>query len=536
MENQFSEFSIEVITEQASGLRKLPVKKGESLMDTLIRAGIYISAFCGGNGRCGKCKVQVLEGDAPISSEDRNFFTEEELKSGWRLSCTLHPTSNLKIAPERNDESQFDVVSEYNCAVGDKQKATGLNNQEYDIAIDIGTTTLAFELIHKSTGEVLHAVTSVNGQRKYGADVVARIQTSVEGRKKELQESIQKDVVSGIQRLVQECNITIDKIKQIGIAGNTTMIHLLKGYDCKSLGVFPFEPVNIDMICEPASKTLGNNSVDIGALQAENVILPGISTYVGGDIVSGLYAYGFAGKDDICLLIDLGTNGEMALGNRERILVTSTAAGPAFEGGNISRGMGSVAGAICSVMIDGNEVKYKTICDEVPCGICGTGVLETVAELVKAGLVDETGLLEDTYFDNGFPLAKDQNGKDITFTQKDIREIQLAKAAIRAGIETLLLRYGITTEQVTKVYLAGGFGYRLDTNKAVYVGMLPEALLDRIEAVGNSSLAGVVKYLKNRNDDDLRRIISVSSEITLANDADFNEFYMNAMMFADEKE
>ncbi|MBQ8040347.1 MAG: DUF4445 domain-containing protein, partial [Lachnospiraceae bacterium] len=192
---------------------------------------------------------------------------------------------------------------------------------------------------------------------------------------------------------------------------------------------------------------------------------------------------------------------------------------------------GSVAGAICSVAIDDGDVVIKTIRDENPRGICGTGVVEVTAELVKNGIVDETGLLDDDYFDNGFFLAKTKDGKDITFSQKDIREIQLAKAAIRAGIETLLLRYGITAGQVAKVYLAGGFGYQLDVKKAVLIGLLPETLSDRIEAVGNSSLAVAVKYLQNRDNSDLKKIVSVSKEVTLANDADFNAFYMGAMMF-----
>ena len=308
------------------------------------------------------------------------------------------------------------------------------------------------------------------------------------------------------------------------------MGHLLMGYDCDTLGVYPFTPVNIGFIKGTFEEILGSKGCN-----AEVVLLPGISTYVGGDIVSGMYAWEFDKSEEVCLLVDLGTNGEMALGNKDRILVTSTAAGPAFEGGNITWGMGSVAGAICSVKIEGEKTAVKTIWDKEPVGICGTGVVETVAELVKEEIVDEMGLMDEEYFENGFPLAKTADGEDIVFTQKDVREIQLAKAAVRAGVETLLLRYGVEKEQVSKVYLAGGFGYKLDKEKAVAIGMLPEELKEKIEAVGNSSLAGAVKYLKDeKSEETLRHLVEISEEIGLSSDKDFNEFYMDAMMFGEE--
>ena len=232
------------------------------------------------------------------------------------------------------------------------------------------------------------------------------------------------------------------------------------------------------------------------------------------------------------MFIDLGTNGEMGIGNKEKILVTSTAAGPAFEGGNITWGMGSVPGAICSVKLEGTEAEVKTIRDEAPQGICGTGVVETAAELVREEIVDETGALDEDYFDDGFPLAKTPDGKEIVFTQKDVREIQLAKAAVRAGVETLLLRYGIKKEEVSKVYLAGGFGYKLNTDKAIAIGMIPEEWADRIVAVGNSSLSGACKYLKDENGDKtIEKLVSISEEINLSADKEFNEFYMNEMFF-----
>lgn len=503
--------------------RRILIEEGESLMNALIREGYYMSAPCGGKGRCGKCGIQVLEGEAPVSPEDEKRFTKQELKDGWRLSCKLYPAEDMKIAFTLNDESQFEILSD--CKK--EETASVFEESGYNIAIDIGTTTIAMELLGKDSGKNLHTVTCINSQRAYGADVISRIQASVDGKKEELQNNIRQDLLKGIRCLTKEAGISLKKIERIAIAGNTTMGHLLMGYDCDTLGVYPFEPVNIDFIKGAFKEILGSEECE-----AQVVLLPGISTYVGGDIASGLYACGFDLSEEICLLVDLGTNGEMALGNKDRIFVTSTAAGPAFEGGNITWGTGSVAGAICSVKIEDKKASVKTIQDKPPAGICGTGVVEAAMELVKAGIVEDTGLMDEEYFDDGFPLAQTEDGRTIVFTRKDVREIQLAKAAIRAGAETLMLRYGVKKEQIARVYLAGGFGYKLDKEKAIAIGMLPAEFRDRIETVGNSSLSGAAAYLKNSDGEAaLRHLIKMSSEINLSADKEFNEFYMDYMMF-----
>lgn len=519
---------IEVTVRKGSETKKVMVRQKKSLMEALLREGYYISAVCGGTGRCGKCRIRVLEGKAAITTEDEKFFLQEELAEGWRLSCMLYPTEDLTILFTLRDETDFDVVSEYQAEQVFLEKTDSHHDsrREYEIAIDIGTTTLAFQLIDKKSKDIHSTVTTINSQRKYGADVISRIQASMDGRKEELRESIQKDIKEGIQKLLAECEVSQQQLVRIVIGCNTTMGHLLMGYDCDSLGVYPFTPVNVSLIRGTMQEILKMDG------DAEVELLPGISTYVGGDIVSGLYACDFDKSDDICLLVDLGTNGEMALGNRSKILVTSTAAGPAFEGGNIEWGTGSVAGAIRSVKIKNKRAQVQTIMEKAPIGICGTGVIETVAELLREGLLDETGLLDEDYFDEGFPLSQTMDGQEIVLTQKDIRELQLAKAAVRAGIETLLLRYGIQKEQVARVYLAGGFGYRLDTQKAIAIGMLPAEFADCTQAVGNSCLAGTIKYLRQEQDDEtLQKLVDIAEEINLSADKDFNEIYMDAMMF-----
>lgn len=213
-------------------------------------------------------------------------------------------------------------------------------------------------------------------------------------------------------------------------------------------------------------------------------------------------------------------------------MATSTAAGPAFEGGNITWGVGSIEGAIAGVTIENGAAVVCTIGDKNPTGICGTGVVESVAELIKAELVDETGCLDDDYFDDGYPLAVMEDGTKIVLTQQDIREIQLAKAAVRAGVETLFLRYGISKEAVDHVYLAGGFGFKLDCQKAIEIGMIPEEFSGKIEAIGNSSLGGTVKCLLQEDGWERASAIgSRSEEINLSADKDFNQFYMDCMFF-----
>lgn len=497
--------------------------EGETILQALQREEMAFSAVCGGKGKCGKCKIRLLDGELPVTDSDREFFDAEALAAGLRLSCLAVPKGDCTISLDFSDETAFEVLADF---AGGGSATAAESEHAYGIAIDIGTTTIALNLLGLKSGESRQVYTCINRQRRFGADVISRIQASNDGEKDALQQSIREDLLKGIQVLTEQSGVEKEKITQIAIGGNTTMGHLLMGYSCEGLGVYPFTPVNISTITGSFLEILGSDFLD-----SRVTLIPGISTYVGGDIVSGLLANGFAEDTSVNLLIDLGTNGEMAIGNKERIFVTSTAAGPAFEGGNIEYGMGSVPGAICNVTIQDGQAEVRTIGDAAPAGICGTGVVETVAELLKEELIDETGLLDEDYEDE-FPLAKAADGTDILFTQKDIREIQLAKSAVRAGVETLMLRYGVTCDQVGCVYLAGGFGYKIDQNKAIAIGMLPEAFAGKIKTVGNSSLGGAVCCLKEAGAlEKAEQIAEMAEEIPLSGDKDFNDFYMEYMMF-----
>ena len=510
--------------------KEIVSQAGVSLLQTLVENGVYISAACGGAGKCGKCKVRFMEGATEITADDEACLSKEELEAGWRLSCLSHPEADCVIEVESDDESDFAIVSDYQ---DKKEQAEQVDEAGYYIAIDIGTTTIAINLIGTTSKAVCQTHTTINRQRAYGADVISRIQASVDGKGEELRESIQRDLLEGITEVVEMEGIAPSQVEKIAIAGNTTMGHLLMGYSCESLGVFPFTPVNIDTIHVAFQELFeGVCQEDSGFANTEIVLLPGISTYVGADISAGILACDMDQTEGVCLLVDLGTNGEMAIGKAGDYMVTSTAAGPAFEGGNISWGMGAVKGAICGVTIQDQEVTLETIGDKPPVGLCGTGVLETMYELLQDELVDETGVLDDDYFDDGFELAKTPEGESIVFTQKDVREIQLAKSAVRAGLETLLLRYGVTYDEIEKVYLAGGFGYRIDLHKAIGIGLLPEELEDKIEAVGNSSLKGAEKYLlEETGAARIEKIIGECQEVALSTDKDFIQFYTDYMFF-----
>jgi len=525
------EMPLEVTIKGTADERVVYGESGKNLLQILLNNQIYINAVCGGNGKCRKCRIRVLEGKINISEEDRKSFSEEELSMGMRLACCARPSENCTIEICQEDESDFHVVGIKSGEVNENGRMTG-DLHQCGIAIDIGTTTLALSLLDLERGRVLDTYTTMNHQRKFGADVITRMQAACSGQETMLQESIRKDLKTGISDLLKKNKLTSEKLKKIAVAGNTTMLHLLMGYSCEGLGIYPFTPVTLKLEKRKFSEVFGTTEIPD---ETEVFLLPGNSTYVGADIMSGLYSCGFHKNEKICVLIDLGTNGEMAVGNKDKIMVTSTAAGPAFEGGNIEWGVGSIAGAVCGVQIENNQALITTIEDKPPAGICGTGVIETMAELVRNNLVDETGVLEEEYFENGFPIAQNAEGKTIVFTQKDVREIQLAKSAVRAGLETLLLRYGVTKEQIDQVYLAGGFGYYLKIDKAVQIGMLPAELEQKTIAVGNTSLSGAVQFLLHEEEAKsiLTELAEKGEEIQLSSDRNFNDLYMDNMMFGD---
>lgn len=511
-------------------------RKTDSLLKTLQEHDIFIPAVCGGRGTCGKCSVRFTYGVVEPSEEDRKFFSKEKLEEGYRLACKAYPVQSCTVILDERESSGFFVLTDEGTAdpaYGASQDDSAEQKEDvqiqgnpadvsYGIAVDIGTTTIAMQLLELPEGRQADVFTDINRQRAYGADVISRIEASNAGQKEELRKSICEQLAAGFHKLTDGKE---RKVSRMVIGGNSTMIHLLMGYSCETLGVYPFTPVDISLTHTTCRELLGLQDQEFDVM-----ICPGVSTYVGGDITAGMYALDFDKREKPCVLVDLGTNGEMAIGCKDRIMVTSTAAGPAFEGGNIVCGTGSIPSAICKVELDGEKVKLETIGNEEPCGICGTGVIDAVYELKKEEIMDETGLMEDPYFEDGLLLSEKNGG--IRFYQKDVRELQLAKSAVRAGLETLISKYGITYDDIEHIYIAGGFGYQMDVQKAAHIGLLPAECLDKISAAGNTCLKGTIKALTDENAEErLRHLSGLASEVQLSNDKEFQEFYMEYMYF-----
>ena len=516
-----------------------------TLMSTLLRNKLIDGGFCGGRGDCGRCRIQFLEGITAPTPLERSTLEADELRQGYRLACMTKPKNDCAIRLALLDTAGIAVVAEMIDVTEDidykgQQKKQTQNNksnvmnpadngtsidvseqsdglyQEWSvikktgvmIAVDLGTTTIAMQLMELDTGRIIDTYCEMNPQRRYGADVLSRIQASCEGNR----DVLQKIVVEALERGVAHFVEWNADIKCMCIAGNTTMQHLLMGYDVSSLGRSPFTPVEIGL--QEYKHFAWNFSV---------WLVPGISAFVGGDIVAGLYACDMLPKFSPALLIDLGTNGEMAITDGVRMIVTATAAGPAFEGG---------AGA----------------------GIIGSDMIACIAGLLRQDIVDETGLLAEPYFSEGIFFAPGKSGQSLYLTQEDIRSLQMAKAAVRAGVEILLKRLGEEytdesrsdnlssnksrsgAQQDIHVYLAGGFGYYLDVEAAFRIGLLPEHMRGHVRAVGNTSLTGaymIGRDLWQRKIDKqmLEKSLSSIKSINLAKQDEFEQLYIQYMNF-----
>lgn len=515
-----------------------------TIMSTLLKNNMINGSFCGGRGDCGRCRIQFIEGVTAPTALERSALSAEELRQGYRLACLARPKDDCVIrlaltdAPETNIVSEMMGVTEnIDCLSqcdnstknrkSDVMESAGTFETDTMIAVDLGTTTIAMQLMEMDTGKVLDTYCEMNPQRRYGSDILSRIQASCEGNR----EILQKSVLEVLERGAARFGNRSSDIKCMCVAGNTTMEHLLMGYDVSSLGRSPFTPVEIGL--QEYKHPVWDFPVRL---------MPGISTFVGGDIVAGLYACGMLNGSLPSLLIDLGTNGEMAVTDGTHMIVTATAAGPAFEGG---------AGA----------------------GIIGSDMVACTAQLLKQGIMDESGLLAEPYFTEGvsvhvtdksqysqYRFTPGRAGQTLYMTQEDIRSLQMAKAAVRAGVEVLLKRLEerkqskaqrndvqmITTQQndeqtgvrqIDRVYLAGGFGYYLDAEAAFCIGLLPEHMRGRVQAVGNTSLAGAYRIGRAlwRHEIDrqmLEQSLSAAESINLAAQEDFEELYIRYMNFS----
>lgn len=540
--------------ERPCGYRRIPVElvtkgrtetiigqKGESLLNLLRRYGISLAADCGGMGRCGKCRIKAW--GLPPSLEDQKFFSPAELAEGWRLACTAKVNEAMKVAvePDRElevlmedgmDEAEIDppvcwkkmpgilnvtleaareeegmYLIRNGCAV-----ERGVGASHFGLAVDVGTTTLAVYLVDLKSGKTVAKRGGVNPQRAYGADVMSRIQRANEGDLEPLSAAVRQEIVRLAEEVCFEADLELNRIVHTVAAGNTAMTHLLLGLPCRSLGQAPYRPRLLNGI-EMEGKAVG--------LPGRYVtVLPGVGGMVGSDIAAGMVACGMDEAERPSMLVDLGTNGEIVLGDKTGFVACATAAGPAFEGAGLSQGMAALPGAIVSVGWDGT-LTVDTIQRETPIGICGSGALDGLAALKRAGVLDETGRLAG----EAFELAT-----DVFLSQKDVRQLQLAKGALRAGIEMLLERFRMRAGDMETLWLAGGFGSRLNAKSAAEIGLIPAALEQKVRFVGNGSAAGAKKCLLSRNA--MARIGTIQQRtrlVELAGESRFQKVFMMHM-------
>ena len=448
-------------------------QSGVPLRDLLLPFGVEFP--CGGKGRCRRCRVRVLDGAVTCESPEAD---------GWTLACHSHAATDATL-----EIGQFESP-----ILADDRPFPFHPREGLGIAIDVGTTTLVAQLVHLRTGKVLGVRTGLNPQAAWGADVMTRIEHALrlDGRI-QLRDCIQRSVNGMVAELAAG-----RPVEATAICGNTAMLHLYHGLDPCPLSAAPFEPLH---------------------LEAPNGWMPCLGGFVGSDILAGIVATGMHQSDDLSVLIDLGTNGEIVVGNREAMVCASTAAGPAFEGGRISCGMRAVTGAISEAAIRSGGLDCAVIGGGAARGICGSGLVDAVGAGLDLNLIAPSGRMREQL----------QLGSGLALTQADVRELQLAKAAIAAGVRVLLAGLGAKRESVRRVWLAGAFGNYVNRASARRIGLIefPEEV---VESAGNTAILGA-KIALFAPDPGFGAVRSRVRHIALAADPDFQDQYVEAMPF-----
>lgn len=573
----------------------LSAGEGERLYDVIAGAGIQFDAPCGGRCFCGKCRAIMHDARGELipgmGEEEARFFTEDERAQGWRLICAVdvHCDIMLKlgargaqimadsaqigmesVAPavtsrviELSQPSLDDPRSDLDrlkagadvrlsldmmrrlpfalrecgfkpevVALRDKALYIGApGNGLYGVAVDVGTTTMVAYLMNLEDGSVVDVDSALNPQRVYGGDVISRSdfasQSEENGRK--MQQLVVDKLDGMICGMARRKGIDAGRIFHIVLVGNTTMMHMLAGLTTRNISVSPFIPAVTEEITLPARElgfTLANAMATVG---------PCVAGYVGADTVACVLDCGMDRSDELCLMVDIGTNGEIALGDKNGIICCSTAAGPALEGAHIKCGMGGVTGAISRVNLS-DGVDIGVIGGGEAQGICGSGLVDAIAGMLDRGYIDEMGGMDE---DEMGELAGEDAGRpalmlteSVMITQRDVREVQLAKAAIAAGIQTLIAQRGCAIGDIGALYIAGGFGNYIDRERAARIGLLPRELLTRMKPVGNAAGAGAKRMLMSRAELDRASDIARSMEyLELSARTDFQDLFVDGMCF-----
>lgn len=444
---------------------------------------------CGGGGSCGGCAVAA-----------KGMLSQAPDARGRVLACQTHVTGDAEVwLPKRSQPVQIET------RVPDSDGGFDPQPGKYGAAVDLGTTTIVLSLHDLSDGRRLSLVSCENPQRVMAADVIGRIGCALKGSLPALRGMAQTAIEQLEREAFRQAGLPGAAADVRVVAGNTTMLYLYTGRDPEPLSHAPF-----------AADCLF-------ALHEGRDLLPGCSgAFVGADITCAVLVSGMCGREETAMLIDIGTNGEIALWHKGKLYCCATAAGPAFEGGGIACGTGSIPGAIDSVSAQGNGLNFTTIGGGAPAGICGSGLIDLIAALLDTEQMDETGALDDDV----------QLSPEVYLDQKDVRQVQLAKGAIAAGMRTLMRYAGVGEADVQRLYIAGGFGNHLNLRSAARIGLLPETLAERAVALGNASLGGAQRLLLDRSAWAAHLRIAEQSEcLNLAEIPGFSDEFIECMMF-----
>ncbi|HZO62988.1 MAG TPA: ASKHA domain-containing protein [Gaiellaceae bacterium] len=585
----------------ADGGTDTRVPAGTTLFDAASWNGIAIDSTCGGHGTCKKCKVRVVSGSVPVDSVDPRAFEPGELKDGWRLACRAAAREDLVVhvpplqtrpkaalagvgrhvilrpavqkryleLAEPSLEDQASDVERVLAAMDDLEPAVSLDvartlgrtlresdfkvtavvcdeelldvepgdttGRRHALAFDLGTTTVVANLLDLETGQPLAVRTLLNRQQPFGADVISRISATMLDPdalamlRTRAHETL--DQLAG--EVCESAGVDRAEVYEIVVTGNVTMLQIALGIDPEPLSMAPFIV---------AARTLPPaRAADFGVHvhpRAPAVTFPALGAYVGGDIVAGLLATGVTLDRRLRLFVDVGTNSEIVLGSRDRVLATAAPAGPAFEAAQIRCGMRAAEGAIEGVKVEGAELRLQVIGDAAPAGICGSGLVDAVAELVAAGVIDHSGRFADEP-----PVLADRLGKvgeervfhladGIYLSQRDVRELQFAKASIATGWNILLRELGVDVSDIAQVLLAGSFGSYLSPASAVRIGLVPPLPVTRIVSAGNMAGEGAkIAALSVQERAAAAAIVDEVEYVELSGRSDFNDLFVDQLAF-----
>ena len=497
--------------------QKATAQVGENLLDVALAAGVAIDAPCSGNGTCGKCRLRIIGGTVDGGAGQR--LPQEDFDDGWRLACQATVSSDatvwlpasagsFKKGIETADLSSPEELQRYEKAVEDVFAAgisRGCEQTGLGCAIDIGTTTVTAALLDLESGQVKGKASAGNGQIIYGADVINRIICqSRPGGVEKLQQAVREQTICKlVDELCAQAGIDSAEISRCVIAGNTTMEHLLVGANGESIRLEPYVPEFLELTGKTASE-LGLPF----APDAPVVLAPNVGSYVGGDITAGVLANRMWASDEMTLFVDLGTNGELVFGNGDFLLCCACSAGPAFEGGDISCGMRATAGAVQAVKIDETtmEPELDTVGGGKVAGLCGSGLIDMVAELFRCGIINAAGkfvasserIRHNEHGRGEYVFAwgaSSATGGDIAINETDIDNFIRAKGAIFSAIRTMVASLGMEVDFIDRVMIAGGIGSGINMENAMAIGMLPKLPTEKYSYIGNSSLTGACTML-----------------------------------------